>query len=307
MSLMQFGEPLLETARNIRSMRVRGAAAIGQEAAEALAAEVARYPGEEALWDHAVAAARELAKTRPTAVSLRNALNEVLRAMDEMPDDPVDAARGAAEGFAHEVERAQKAIAEETLPLIEERPRLLTHCHSTAVVNTIGHARDEGVDVSVVVTETRPWGQGVVTAKALRDRGVPVRYIVDSAMAWMVRSGSVDQAFVGADTVSRRGVLYNKVGTGHLALACRDAGLPMHSLAERYKFSLEDEVAVEERNPTEVDPEGHLPADVEVVNPVFDATPGDHLTGFVTDDGIVAAPDVPAFVDDHFGGKKRWI
>lgn len=307
MATIQFGGPLRDTAEGIRSMQIRGAAAIGQEAARALAEEVARYGDEEGLWDHALAAARSLAETRPTAVSLRNALNEVLRALHDGREERIDAARAAAQGVARRVEEAQAALARHALPIIEERPRVLTHCHSTAVVGALSHARREGIDVTAVVTETRPWRQGLLTARALREADVPVRFVVDGAMGWMLRSGTVDQVLVGADAVMLDGTLYNKIGTRLAALAARDAGLPMRSLAEHYKFSPYEATDVEERNTAEVDPEGDLPPDVEVVNPVFDETPAEFLAGFVTDDGVLEAADVGHYIERHHGGKRRWI
>lgn len=287
----------------IRSMRIRGAADIGKEAALALARHVGAASDPLAAVQDG---ARRLLEARPTAVSLRVGVQRVLMAAMH-GDDPKAAAMDAGRDHAAKVDAAQDAIPVQALPLLREAPRVLTHCHSSTVVDALVHARREGVAVEATVTETRPWRQGLVTARQLSEGGVPVRFMVDSAVLSTLREGGIDQVLVGADTVTADGALYNKIGTSQVALAARETGVPFRSLTATHKFAPQEfEVEVEHRDVAEVVAEGELPDGIEVHNPVFDRTPPEDVAAYITQDGPVAPEDVKAMADRLYEG-WQWM
>ena len=135
--------------------------------------------------------------------------------------------------------------------------------------------------------ETRPWRQGVLTARQLAEEGVPVRFLVDAAMGAALEGA--DAVVTGADTIAANGDVINKIGTSLLSLCAQDAGVPFHVAAEAFKVDLEAptgrDVRIEERPATEVLDE---PIDgVDVLNPVFDVTPAARVTAIVCDMGVL--------------------
>jgi ribose 1,5-bisphosphate isomerase len=305
---------LLTVSRDIASMKTRGAGEIGKQAALALAASAKEFQGTdlERFRAQLLDAARLLAKARPTAVSLRNGLNFVVG--PAMLSTEVAGAKklvqARAEEFARSVAEAKAKIAKAGAALIGSDETILTHCHSTAALGVLVEAHRQGKSPHVFSTETRPFRQGLITGKALRDAGVDVTLIVDSAMLHVLEEKHVRRVIIGADAIDAQGGLYNKIGTRLLALAASSLKIPVYVCAETFKFSpyaLEGEsVEIEERDPAEVVSPKDLPG-VKVYNPVFDRTPPQQITAYVTDAGLVKPKDVARFIQDQFGGQKRWI
>lgn len=283
---------LHEAVEDIRSMRVRGAAAIATSAAKALATYVGAAQGDiEAVRQAARKGAKTLAASRPTAVSLRHGLSPVVAAVAGAlkADDAKVAATAAARAFAQEVKASEAAIAAKGAAALRAGERVMTHCHSSTVVAILGRAQLEGKHVEVFATETRPFRQGLLTAKWLREAGVETTLVVDSAALHMLRTESIDRVLVGADTVARDGSLFNKIGTSQVALGAHTEGIPFWSAASWIKFSAQspEAVVVEERDVAEVVAAKDLPKGVVVRNPVFDRTPGEHVGGYLTEEGLL--------------------
>ncbi len=280
-------------ARDIETMRVRGAGAIARHAAEALA-DWARTadPGagfEEEL-EHHVA---RLAATRPSAVSLHNALAFIQRAAAGSPGDP-DAVMEAAETFMERSLSALTELGERGAHLVPREGRVLTHCNSQAVLSVLEAAWEGGARVHVIATETRPWRQGLITVTQLSEAGIPSSLIVDNAANLLLTT--VDAVLVGCDSIAANGDIVNKVGTSTIAMACQQHGVPFYVCAETYKVNLDAptgaDVDIEERDTTEVVEPGEVPEDVEVLNPVFDITPHEHVTAILTEQGPLDPGDV---------------
>jgi methylthioribose-1-phosphate isomerase len=283
-----------EVAEAITMMQVRGAPLIGVTAAWGMAlAATQGMP---------LARARELlAATRPTAVNLRWALDEVERAPDPW--------RRAAEITEEEVGRS-RAIGEHGLPILRaahkrERLEVLTHCnagwlaaveHGTALA-PVYLAHEAGIPVHVWVDETRPRNQGArLTAWELGARGVPHTVIADNAGGHLMQKGRVDLCIVGADRVTRNGDVCNKIGTYLKALAARDNGVPFYAAlpVSTIDWSLESgaEIPIEERDPSEVHTiEGvrTTPVGSHAANWAFDLTPARLVTALITERGVCAA------------------
>jgi methylthioribose-1-phosphate isomerase len=307
-------------AEAIRAMRVRGAPLIGVTAAFGLALAATRDPS-----DGNISRATTLLRaTRPTAVNLDWALGRMREKVKLLkPKDRIEAAWNEAQAIADEDVALNEAIGKHGLALIarewaaHERPvNILTHCNAGwiatvdwgTVTAPIFMAHDAGIPVHVWVDETRPRNQGLLTAWELAGHGVPHTLIVDNAGGHLMQTKRVDLVMVGADRVTRRGDVCNKIGTYLKALAARDNGIPFYACVPTptIDWTIEDgieEIAIEERGEEEVrivrglDESGRFaqvtiaPRSTPVANPAFDVTPHDLVTGIITEKGIARASE----------------
>ena len=297
-----------ETAEAIDTMEIRGAATIATAVAEALATQATESDATdpEAFRAEQRAAARVLYETRPTAVSLPNALRYVLRDMEghsvEVLRDSV--VRSATE-FQRRIESAQEDLGEVGANRLRDGDTVMTHCHSTAVVACIRAAVDQGKEIHAVVKETRPRNQGHITATQLREMGVPVTLIVDSAARRYLND--VDHVLVGADSIAADGSVINKIGTCGLAVNARDCGTPIAVAAGTLKFHPDTltghTVDIEMRDEREViDDEARAEiGDIEVLNPAFDVTPPRYVDAILTERGQFAPEGVATLMRELFG------
>ncbi len=307
-------------AEAIKSMRVRGAPLIGVTAAYGLALAVRKSPTDESISN----ASKRLHATRPTAVNLAWAIGRMRSLLkDVKPAERADVAWAQAQAIADEDVALNEAIGRHGLTLLVrehaalERPiNILTHCNAGwlgtvdwgTVTAPIYMAHDLGIPVHVWVDETRPRNQGLLTAWELAGHGVPHTLITDNAGGHLMQHKQVDLVLVGADRVTRRGDVCNKIGTYLKALAARDNGVPFYACvpSPTIDWSIEDgleEIAIEERDADEVRIVRGLgangkPASVAIAgastaiaNPAFDVTPHDLVTGIITEKGIARASE----------------
>ena len=291
-----------DVARAIEDMAVRGAPLIGVFAAYGLALAAAR--GEPL--DPAEA---RLERTRPTAVNLRAGL-EAVRAAAPDPDAMLRAARA----FDDAEVAAGEAIGTHGLALFRHGTRVLTHCNAgwlavqdwgTALAPIYKAAR-AGLEPYVYVSETRPRLQGArLTAWELREEGVAHVLIADNAAAHLIGLGRVDLVLTGADRIAANGDTANKIGTYGRALAAHAHGVPFYVAAPLSTFDRATatgaDIPIEERSPDEVltvegvDESGTLvrvrvaPEGTAALNPAFDVTPHELITGIITPVGVVPA------------------
>jgi ribose 1,5-bisphosphate isomerase len=281
-------EEVLEAAEKIRSMEVRGAARIARFAAETLM-KFAERATDEKFDEEMKWAADTLLNTRPTAVSLYNAVNYVMRYGGESVEEKRQSVIRRAREFINWVENAQRKIGEIGEKRIKDGYTVMTHCNSSAALSVIKKAHENGKRVEVIATESRPRWQGHLTAKQLREVGIDVTLIVDSAVRYFINE--VDCVVVGADTITANGALINKIGTSQIALAAKEARVPFMVAAETYKFSPKtlfgELVVIEERDAREVAPEEILKLGVKVRNPAFDVTPRDYIDVIITEIGAI--------------------
>ena len=271
-----------ELAEAIRTLAVRGAPAIGIAAAYGYAAAVGR--GEDV-----DAAASLLAASRPTAVNLAWALEE-MRRWDG------DLAERAREIHREEVERCRR-MAEHAAGLLEPGTRALTHCNAGGLatggygtaVGALRAAWEQGLLEQVLVDETRPLLQGArLTAWELEEAGIPHAVIADSAAASMMARGEVDAVLTGADRIAANGDTANKIGTYGLAVLAAHHGIPLYVVAPSSTVDLAtptgEEIPIEERAGDEVT------ARFAARNPAFDVTPAELIGAIVTEHGVHRAP-----------------
>jgi methylthioribose-1-phosphate isomerase len=269
-----------QVAEAIRTLAVRGAPAIGVAAAYGLA--LAAVKGEDA-----EAAYHTLAATRPTAVNLRWAL-------DEMRSDPTPArARRIHEA---EVERCRRMGAH-AVELFTPGARVLTHCNAGGLatggygtaVGAIRAAWERGLLQHVWVDETRPLLQGSrLTAWELERLGIPYSVIADGAAASFMGRGEVDLVVTGADRIAANGDTANKIGTYALAVLARHHALPLVVVAPT--STLDPATATGDAIPIEERAGSELTAHFSARNPAFDVTPADLVTAIVTEEGVHRAP-----------------
>ncbi len=303
-----------QVANAITSMQVRGAPLIGVAAAYGVALAMQDDPSDGAL----DAAVRRLLATRPTAVNLRWALERVRALL--APASEVDRAELA----WHEADRIADEDVELNCALGAHGARLiaavhartgravnvLTHCNTGWIatvdygtaLSAIYQAHDAGTPVHVWVDETRPRNQGLLTAWELAAHGVPHTLIVDNAGGHLMQHGRVDLVMVGADRVSARGDVCNKIGTYLKAVSARDCGVPFYVAvpSPTIDWTIDDALAqipIEDRPGAEVrlvrGRNAGGVAEVElagvetsVANPAFDVTPARLVTGIITERGV---------------------
>jgi len=296
------------TAEEIATMEIRGAATIAAAAATALRSQAIESSAStsENFESTLRAAARCLQTTRPTAVSLPNSLRYVLRRMD---GETVGSLRAsvikAADEFVDRLDRAQADLGAIGANRLRDGDRVMTHCHSTDALACIEAAVEQGKTISAVVKETRPRNQGHITARELRELGVDVTLIVDSAARRYL--GEVDHVLVGADSIAADGSVINKIGTSGLAVCARDQGTPIMAAAQTIKLHPDTltghTVEIEMRDETEViDPEtrGSI-GDLTVENPAFDVTPPRYIDAIITERGQFPPESIVTLMRELFG------
>jgi ribose 1,5-bisphosphate isomerase len=305
-----------DAATDIASMEIRGAATIANAAADALAAQAedSDADGPEAFRAEMRAAARRLRETRPTAVSLPNALRYVLRGMEgDTVADLRESVIDSAEEFQRELDQAQDNLGRIGANRLRDGDTVMTHCHSTDALSCVQKALDQGKEIHAIVKETRPRKQGHITARWLREMDVPVTLIVDNAARRYL--DEADHVLVGADSIAADGSVINKVGTSGLAVNARERGVPIMVAAQTLKFHPDTmtghTVEIEMRDEREVltlDEEEEI-GDVTVENPAFDVTPPRYVDAIVTERGQFPPESIVTLMRELFGdqqGREPW-
>ena len=312
---------LADAAHAIRAMVIRGAPLIGATAAYGMSLALREDASDDAL-EHAYTT---LLATRPTAINLKWALDEVMAVARNRPRaERTAAAYKRAAEICEEDIAINTGIARSGLPLIEaiaarkkpgERVNVLTHCNAgwLAAVDLgtatapIYMAHDGGVPIHVFADETRPRNQGAsLTAWELGQHGVAHTLIADNTGGHLMQHGLVDLVIVGTDRVTANGDVCNKIGTYLKALAARDNDVPFYVAlpSPTIDFTVADgmaEIPIEERGAEEVATmtgrtgDGRIetvriaPPGTPVANYGFDVTPARLVTGLITERGVLPA------------------
>ena len=299
-----------EVAEAIRSLRVRGAPLIGIAAAYglALAAQAIDCDDLGEFRSRLSVAADELRSTRPTAVNLAWALEQLQR-VEAGSSSVVDAQRAILEGAMRihaDTQEANRRMGSFGARLLPKGSEVLTHCNAGwlacgsrgTALGVIRAGWEEGRVTGVIARETRPLLQGArLTAWELLRDGIPVTLIADSAAGAVLRRGDVGSVVVGADRIAANGDVANKIGTYELAVLARENDIPFYVAAPTSTIDLSlatgDGIPIEERAPEEVttlDGRDLAPPGVSVVNPAFDVTPHRYVTAIVTEFGVAREP-----------------
>ncbi len=308
-----------EVADAIRTLKVRGAPAIGVTAAFGMALALRRLMQEngdaftlDEARSHMRNAGELLAKTRPTAVNLFWAIERIVATANQAIDEGASSAQ-----LASRLREEAQAIADEDFDacmnmgrygaeLIGDGATLLTHCNAGALA-TAGMgtalapfyiAHKEGKKLHIFVDETRPVLQGArLTAWELQQEGIPLTLITDNMAAHFMQQGKIQGVFVGSDRIAANGDFANKIGTYGIAVLARAHAIPFYVVAPLSTIDLSlpsgAQIPIEQRDPGEVTSvRGMLiaPHGVQAANPAFDVTPHMYVTAIITERGIVYPP-----------------
>jgi methylthioribose-1-phosphate isomerase len=293
----------------IRTLRVRGAPAIGVAAAYGVvigARETAN--AERPKFDERLqAVVQQLAASRPTAVNLFWALDRQRRLAERMPAatprDVLAALLAEARVIEAEDRAMCAAIGRYGAELLNAGDAVLTHCNAGALATAgdgtalavIYAAAANGKKIRVFADETRPLLQGArLTAWELSQRGIPVTVICDSMAATVMRQRKVQAVIVGADRIAANGDTANKIGTYSVACLAKTHGIPFYVAAPSSTFDLSlsngDLIPIEERSAAEITHgfgRQTAPDGIDVYNPAFDITPAELITAIITERGVI--------------------
>ena len=296
-------------AEAIRTLKVRGAPAIGVTAAMGVALGAQAIDAA----DHASLAAAvykicdELAATRPTAVNLFWAIERMRRKLESLQAQPVSAIKQAlvkeSQAILEEDIDLCKTMGSHGAKLISDGETILTHCNAGSLatagygtaLGVIRSAWDRGKRINVIADETRPVLQGSrLTAWELMQDHIPVTLITDNMAGSLMRQGKIHLCIVGADRIAANGDVANKIGTYSVAVLAKAHNIPFYVAAPYSTIDLKTksgaDIPIEQRNPSEVTTihGSHpvAPKDVAVYNPAFDVTPAELITGIITERGV---------------------
>ncbi len=293
----------------IRSLRVRGAPAIGVSAAYGVVIGVqsATTANRDAFDASLRRVCEYLATSRPTAVNLFWAIDRMRRTATESPrlDAKAMAERLLTEARAIEAEdRAMcLAIGRNGAELMPSEGGVLTHCNAGGLATAgdgtalavLFAAHQVGKRIRVYADETRPLLQGArLTTWELIRRGVPTTLICDSMAGQVMKEGCIQAVVVGADRIAANGDAANKIGTYSVAVLARAHDIPFYVAApsSTFDFSLPsgEAIPIEIRASEEIT-EGFgrrtAPRGVDAYNPAFDVTPAKLITGIITERGVI--------------------
>ncbi len=313
----------------IKSLRVRGAPAIGIAAAYGVVLAVGgkNLPDEPVLVrQRAAEASAYLATSRPTAVNLFWALRRLADRLNSIDDGATagtirDQLLDEARTIHDEDRRTCREIGSHGVRLLGDRlTGVLTHCNAGGLATSeygtalsiFFTAQDEGLPLHVFVDETRPLLQGArLTAWELRQRDIPATLICDSMAAQVMKEGRVHAVVTGADRIAANGDSANKIGTYSLAVLARHHDIPFYIAAPRSTFDLSiadgGQIPIEQRAAGEITNGFGLataPAGIDVYNPAFDVTPAELITAIITETGVIERPTADN-IKRHFGLANR--
>ena len=298
-----------QVADAIRTLVVRGAPAIGVSGAFglALAALQSNAKEKDQLIQDLETAKKILFETRPTAVNLAWGLEKIMKitkddkTVDEIRTSVIETAKQMAEDDI----QINMSIGKNGSELFSENDTIMTHCNAGALA-TVGYGtalgviratKESGKKVKVIATETRPVQQGSrLTAFELKHDGIDVSLIPDTAVGYTMANGLVNGVVVGADRILRTGHVFNKIGTYQVATMAKQHNIPFYVAAPLSTFDLKsnpENVVIEQRKASEVTGIGDTktaPDGIDVINPAFDMTPPELISGIITENGIAKPP-----------------
>ncbi|HIH22601.1 TPA: S-methyl-5-thioribose-1-phosphate isomerase [Candidatus Micrarchaeota archaeon] len=283
--------------KDIKALKIQGARNIAKAVVNAIILQIQKSKAKtlDELYSELLVVSEALASARPTEPMVRNAVGEIARfAFSQIKTGGVRNAKELREKvvtkekeYLKKMDENAKALIEYGAKLIPEGAVVMTHCHSSTVTGILKRAAEMGNQIEVFACETRPRYQGRITAKELVDADIKVSLIVDSAMNSFMKKAEI--CLVGADAITSRGDLINKIGTSTLAHIAEMHDVSFYSAAELYKYSpislFGNLEKIEERDSKEV--WDKPPKGLVVRNPAFDVTAAQYINGYITEAGVV--------------------
>ncbi|MEM3422115.1 MAG: S-methyl-5-thioribose-1-phosphate isomerase [Candidatus Bilamarchaeaceae archaeon] len=304
-------QKIKDEIKDIKSLKIQGARNVAKAALDALIlqARLSKAKNIHYYVKELTAVKEILAYSRPTEPMMRNLLDDAIdflvveskkvKSMDELREIFVRREKEVIE----RLDQDAKKIYEYGARLIPKGYTVMTYCHSSTVTGILKKAREKDRTLKVIVCETRPRYQGRITAKELAEAGIDTTLIVDGAVNMFMKK--TDLVLVGADSVTSRGDLINKVGTSTLAHIARMHDVSFYSAAELFKYSrktFEGELEkIEERDKKEVWEDA--PKKVKIRNPAFDVTSAKYINGYITEVGVIPPQSFFALATEKLGLK----
>ena len=300
----------LDAVDAIKTMRVRGAPAIGVTAAYAVAmsARDLDISDKNAFMERLESAGVEIKAARPTAVNLMWAVDRMIAIARSEPDTSTIKDRLVEEAISieKEDETINRRMGSHGIELMPDGGSVLTHCNAGALataaygtaVGVIRAGWEDGKRFKVFNTETRPFLQGArLTAWEFKKLGIPSTLVVDSAAGMLMRQGEIGCVITGADRIAANGDTANKIGTYTLAVLAKENGIPFYVAAPTSTVDMSlsdgDQIEIEQRDSREVTEFRGVPVapeGVEALNPGFDVTPARYVTAIITEAGVARPP-----------------
>jgi len=298
-----------QVANAIKTLIVRGAPAIGVSGAFGLGLAVLQSKAQtkDQLLSDLEDAKNILFATRPTAINLGWGLKKIMdvaktgNSIEEIKELVISTAKK----MADEDIEINKLMGKNGVPFFDDNDTIMTHCNAGALatvaygtaLGVIRATRESGKNVKVIATETRPIQQGSrLTAFELKHDGFDVSLIPDTAVGYSMSNGLVNKVIVGADRIVKTGHVFNKIGTYQVATMAKQHGIPFYVAAPLSTIDMEtkaEDVIIEMRNGSEVTGIGKnktAPDDINIINPAFDMTPPELISGIITEKGVAMAP-----------------
>ena len=298
-----------QVADAIRNLVVRGAPAIGVSGAFGLALAVLQSTAttKDNLISDLEKARTILFETRPTAVNLGWGLEKIMTVAKsgDSVEQIIEQVVNEAKKMADEDIEINKTMGKIGSVLFDDNDTIMTHCNAGALatvaygtaLGVIRATRESGKNIKIIATETRPVQQGSrLTAFELKHDGFDVSLIPDTAVGYTMANDLVNKVIVGADRIVKTGHVFNKIGTYQIATMAKQHGIPFYVAAPLSTFDLEtkvENVIIEMRKAsevTEINGKKTAPDGIDVINPAFDITPPELITGIITEKGIAKPP-----------------
>ena len=300
-----------QVANAIKTLVVRGAPALGVSGAFglALATLQSNASTKEEMINDLNSAKNILFETRPTAVNLAWGLEKIMEVARSCkdPEEIKKTVVETAKQMADQDVKINMTMGKHGSKLFDDNDTVLTHCNAGALA-TVGYgtalgviraSKESGKNIKVIATETRPVQQGSrLTAFELKHDGIDVSLIPDTAVGYTLANNLVNKIIVGADRILKTGHVFNKIGTYQVALLAKQHDVPFYVAAPLSTFDLSnnpEDIVIEQRKSSEVTMIGEkktAPDDINVINPAFDMTPPELISGIITENGVITAPFV---------------
>lgn len=295
--------------RDIKSLKIQGARNVAKMSMKALAisAQSSRAKTSSSFYQEMLSVSHKLSESRPTEPMMRNMIEDVcrftlvqLRAKKSV-QDLRNTLISRESHLLSRMDEDAKALAKHGAALIPDNALVLTHCHSSTSTMVLKEAKRQRKRFSVVCFETRPRFQGRTTATELANAGIDVTLSVDGGMELFMKKADI--VIVGADSITSRGDLINKIGTSTLAHIAHMNDVSFYCAAELFKYNpltlFGVREKIEERDPSEV--WDKPPKGLKIRNPAFEVTPARYINGFITEVGVVPSSSLFSVASKKLG------
>lgn len=264
-----------QIVEGIKDLSIQGATNIALAAVHAFELKLQENASHEEL----IKSVKTLESARATEPGLRNALKYCLA--NYKNEEKIT------EKIKNHFKEGKVKIAEIGSKKIQDGMTIYTHCHSSTAESIIIEAHKQGKNIQVINTETRPRYQGRITALKISEAGIPIKHYVDSAGHLAIKQADI--CLFGADSINVDGRVINKIGTKNMIDIAASHGIPVYICTNSWKLNPDTingiEEIVEQRSRDEIWAEA--PKEIEIINPAFDTTSPDKITGVITEIGVV--------------------